>query len=146
MLNINFYGNLGADSELRNGKNGKQFLTFRVASNERVGGQEVTTWLNVVWSSESAPKMQEYLKKGKLVEVHGVLRTSTYKTKAGDSATSLDVFADRVNFISTGSGSTQSNDAVTASANDFGTLKPKADAPAVAAASSESDSSDDLPF
>lgn len=143
MFNVDFNGRLGADSELKTSKNGNQFLTMRVATDEFNNGETTTTWVNVVWTGERAVKMVEHMKKGSLVEVHGVLRTSLYKTKNGDSAISHDVFADRVDFISGGkSGATQSSEAVA----DTGTFK-KTEKVAVAAAASTSESdNDDLPF
>lgn len=141
MLNVDFNGRLGADSELKTSKNGNQFLSMRVATDEFNNGETSTVWVNVIWSGDRAVKMAEHMKKGSLVDIHGVLRTSLYKTKSGDSAISHDVFADRVDFISSGkSGATQTNEAVT----DTGTLK-KAETVA-AAATPTNDAVDDLPF
>ncbi len=136
-------GRLGADSELKTSKSGNQFVTMRVASNDFVGGENVTTWIRVLWSGERAVKMQEHLKKGSLVSVRGTQRVSLYDTKNGEKAISFDIFADRVDFVGGGSGSTQSNESVT----DTGTLKPKVEAPSVAAPQEvQSTSADDLPF
>ena len=139
MLYTQLIGRLGADSELRNSKNGKgQFVSMRVASNDFIGGENVTTWVNVMWSGERAVKMQEHMKKGSFVSIWGTLRTSLYDTKNGEKAVSVDIFADRVDFVNSGSGNTQSNDAVT----DTGTFKEKE----MAAAAASTDAADDLPF
>jgi single-strand DNA-binding protein len=143
MLNVELIGRLGADSEIRNTKNGKQMVSFRVATDDFSGGERTTTWVNVMWSGDRAIKMQEHLKKGSHVDVRGVLRTSIYKTKSGESAISHDVFADRVDFVSSGSGTTQSNDAVSSTSTDFGNLKKNDSKQEVAAAST---AADDLPF
>ena len=119
MINVEFIGRLGADSEIRETKNGKKMVSFRVATDDFNGGERTTTWVNVMWTSDRAIKMQEYLKKGSHVDVRGVLRTSLYKTKAGESAISHDVFADRVDFVSSGSGTTQVSEAATTTGADF---------------------------
>ena len=82
-------GRLGADSELKTSKSGNQFVTMRVASNDFVGGENVTTWIRVLWSGERAVKMQEHLKKGSLVSVRGTQRVSLYDTKNGEKAIEL---------------------------------------------------------
>jgi len=146
MINVEFIGRLGADSEIRETKNGKKMVSFRVATDDFNGGERTTTWVNVMWTSDRAIKMQEYLKKGSHVDVRGVLRTSLYKTKAGESAISHDVFADRVDFVSSGSGTTQVSEAATTTGADFGKLKKQDEQAAVAAAGAASDTADDLPF
>lgn len=146
MINVEFIGRLGADSEIRETKNGKKMVSFRVATDDFNGGERTTTWLNVMWTSDRAIKMQEHLKKGSHVDVRGVLRTSLYKTKAGESAISHDVFADRVDFVSSGSGTTQVSEAATTTGADFGKLKKQDEQAAVAAAGAASDAADDLPF
>jgi len=146
MLNVELIGRLGADSEIRETKNGKKMVSFRVATDDFNGGERTTTWVNVMWTSDRAIKMQEHLKKGSHVDVRGVLRTSIYKTKAGESAISHDVFADRVDFVSSGSGTTQVSEAATTTGADFGKLKKQDEQAAVAAAGAASDAADDLPF
>ena len=132
-------GRLGADSELKTSKNGNKFVTMRVASNDFVNGENVTTWVRVLWSGDRAIKMQEHMKKGSLVSVWGTLRASIYDTKNGEKAISFDIFADRVDFVSSGSNPNQSTDVST----DTGTLT-KDETPVTVAAQTESD--DDLPF
>ena len=146
MINAEFIGRLGADSEIRETKNGKKMVSFRVATDDFNGGERTTTWVNVMWTSDRAIKMQEHLKKGSHVDVRGVLRTSLYKTKAGESAISHDVFADRFDFVSSGSGTTQVSEAATTTGADFGKLKKQDEQAAVAAAGAASDATDDLPF
>ena len=140
MLYVELIGRLGADAELKTSAKGNQFVSMRVASNDFFNGENVTTWVNVMWSGERAVKMQEHMKKGSFVNRWGTLRTSLYDTKNGEKAVSIDVFADRIDFVNSGSGSTQSNDATT----DTGTFKQKEAEMATAAAST--DAADDLPF
>lgn len=140
MLYTEINGRLGADSELKTSKNGNQYVTMRIASNDFVNGANVTTWVRVLWSGERAVKMQEHMKKGSAVSVRGVLRLSLYDTKNGEKAISTDLFADRVDFLNSGSGSTQTTEGVA----ETGTFKPQA--AATVPTSSQEASDDDLPF
>lgn len=140
MLYTQLIGRLGADSELKTSAKGNQFVTMRVASNDFVNGENVTTWVNVIWSGDRAVKMQEHMKKGSAVSVYGTMRTSLFTTKNGEPAISTDLFADRVDFVNLGkSGDTQTNETTT----ETGTFKPKAQAAEVGASTT---SDDDLPF
>jgi single-strand DNA-binding protein len=140
MLYVELIGRLGADAELKTSAKGNQFVSMRVASNDFFNGENVTTWVNVMWSGERAVKMQEHMKKGSAVSIHGTLRTSLFTNKNGEQSISTDLFADRVDFVNLGkSGDTQTSEAVT----DTGTLKPKAQETSSAAASKDVD---DLPF
>jgi single-strand DNA-binding protein len=109
MIYSNIIGRLGMDAEIKTSSKGTQYLSMRVASNDFIKGENVTTWIGVVWSGERALKLAEHMKKGVLLSIHGSLRTSLYKTKNGEAAISVDVLADRVDFAMSGgnSGDTQ---------------------------------------
>jgi single-stranded DNA-binding protein len=92
--------------------------------------------------------MAEHMKKGSAVIVRGTPKFSLYSTKDGDKAISVDVFADRVDFSNSGSGTTQSNEAV-AETGTFKKQQPATVAAAPAATQEVVDnggSDDDLPF
>jgi len=142
MINVNFNGRLGADAEVKTSKNGKQYVSMRVATDEFRNGEKGTAWINVTYHGDRAIKMQEYLKKGNAVSVIGVETVSTYQNKNGETMVSRDVLADRVDFVNLGgSGSTQSNETVT----ETGKFKPKDEASEMATATAAT-SDDDLPF
>lgn len=150
MVNVEFIGRLGADSEVKTGKSGNQFLSFRVATDEYRNGKNEASWLNVVYTGERAIKMHQWLTKGKAVSVHGVENVGTYVDRNGQTQVSRDVMADRVDFVNVGgSGQTQSNSATTTQrqanvaaptniAPPAGTMKPQETTPAK--------DEDDLPF
>jgi len=141
MVNINFNGRLGADSEVRTSKSGKQYVSMRVATDEFRNGEKSTAWLNVTYHSDRAIKMQPFLKKGSAVSVIGSETVGTYQDKNGETQISRDVLADRVDFLGLGgSGSTQSNETVT----DTGKFKKNDETEMATATASTSD--DDLPF
>lgn len=147
MVNVYFEGRLGFDSEIRTAKNGNQYVHLRVATDERVNGEDSTAWINVTYTGERALKMQQYLKKGKHVMIHGIETIGTYQTKGGEIAFSRDVLADRVDFVRSGSpsGATQENTSV----SDTGTFQKREEAIAAAPAVSQANTAskdDDLPF
>ena len=144
MVNVEFIGRLGADSEVKTGKSGNQFISFRVATDEYRNGKNEASWLNVVYTGERAIKMHQWLTKGKAVSVHGVENVGTYVDRNGQVQVSRDVMADRVDFVNVGgSGQTQSNTSTTTAAPTniappAGTMKPQETTPAK--------DEDDLPF
>ena len=152
MVNVSIIGRLGADAEERTSQSGSKFLTLNLASDEYNKGEKSTSWFRVTYIGDRAIKMREYLTKGKLVEVHGTERVSLYTNKNGEAAISRDVMADRVDFVSTGSGQTQTAEATTETQPSIEipkSMQPAAPAPAPAATSTPSvtlDDDDDLPF
>jgi single-stranded DNA-binding protein len=80
--------------------------------------------------------------KGSHVLVTGTLKASTYQTKAGETAISLDVMADSINYVKSGGGSASQ---ATEEATDTGKFT-KTDNPETVAAASSSTTADDLPF
>jgi single stranded DNA-binding protein len=124
-VNVNFIGRLGADCEVKvNAKNGKQFVSFRVATDEFKNGKNETTWLSVMDFNEKALKMSPYLKKGSMVCVHGSETVSIYQSKNGEYVASRDIMSDRLDFVSGGSGNTATTKVESATDEmNCGTLK-----------------------
>ena len=134
-------GRLGADAELKTAKNGSQFVTMRVASNEFFAGENTTTWVSVIWHGERAVKMAEYMKKGTQVVAVGRPKATVYTTKGGETAIDETLYADSVDFVGGASGNTASNTTVA----DTGKFEnPKAPEPKKEAPKKVQD--DDLPF
>ena len=141
MVNVNVIGRLGADAELINGKNG-QFLSFRMAVDDRVKNEKTTTWFRVTLNGDRVSKLVEYLTKGKLINVIGTETVGIYNAKDGTPQISRDIAASNVEFVSVGSGSTASDSAVETKDTTEVTTGKFEKKPTVAADSSE----DDLPF
>ena len=147
MIYVNVIGRLGADAELKTSKNGNQFTSMRVASNDFFNGETTTTWVNVTWTGERAIKMQEHMKKGSQVVIFGTLRTSLYSTKNGEQAISTDIFADRVEFVGGKSDASQANGETAATTGTFKpTQKTQNDEREMAVAAASTNAEDDLPF
>lgn len=143
---IHVIGRLGADSELRTAKSGRQYLSMRLATDEFTNGEKTTSWFNVTYTNERAVKMQEYLKKGRHISVIGSETVRTYQTKTGETAFSRDILADRIDFVN--SGSSNQNQNGEESIGDTGKFEPteKTDNVEMATATASVSDVDDLPF
>lgn len=76
-------GNVGADAQV-NQKDGREFITFRVAHNDvwtdQSGQQHSTTiWVDCIMNGH--PKVTEYLKAGTMVAVIGSTTLRTYSSE-----------------------------------------------------------------
>lgn len=157
MINVNFIGRLGADSETKVSAKGNEFQSFRVATDDFVNGERTTVWVSVFYSGELAKSIKQFLTKGKLVDVHGKQRLRLYQTKSGEQAIGVDVIADRVDFISVGGGQSEQSQKQEDKPNitiEAKIEKPQAQQAAAATAtaqassveSSSANDDDDLPF
>lgn len=71
MIKVIATGNLGNDAELKQIDKDLSVLNFAIASNKKIKGKDVTTWLNCQkWNSE---KLAPYLTKGTKVVLFGEL-------------------------------------------------------------------------
>lgn len=81
MFKATIIGNLGANAELHN-ENGSEFVTFKVAHNERFKSKDGSVNERSVWVScilnGRADGLMPYLVKGATVAVFGDLRLKTY--------------------------------------------------------------------
>lgn len=155
-INVNFNGRLGADCEMKTSSNGRQFISMRVATDEFRNGKKETVWVNVADYSDKTKSMSEYLKKGSLVNIHGVESVGLYQNKNGETMISRDVISDRIDFVgggasgtTTASKTTTTSDAAETTQDEMscGTFKRmEAPMPTMSGGSMGPDDTDDLPF
>lgn len=89
MILASIIGNLGKDAEIKK-INEKEYLSFSVASTEKKGEQEVTTWISVLAGNN--PNLLPYLKKGQQVFVSGRMSAGIYQSN-NSFGIDLSVFA-----------------------------------------------------
>lgn len=150
MVNVNFVGRLGGDSEIKE-SNGKQFIVMRVAVDDyNFSTKEKTTqWINVTSHNSNVMNMQQYLKKGSSVMVLGTSRIRTYVNKEQVVVPTMDVFADRIEFV--GGSSKETNEQTTKNV-DFGAFPSATQAAQqptqqqTATSQAQNVNVDDLPF
>lgn len=104
-------GNVGKDPDIRYFDNGNAIANFPLATSERgyklANGTEIperTEWHNIVTSRDRAQFVEKYVKKGSLLYVEGKIRTRNYEDKDGNKRYITEIYADRVEFYSFGSG------------------------------------------
>lgn len=100
MNKVFIIGSLGDDPVLRATKNGVPVCTFSVATNSRVGTENVTTWFRVTTWRGLAENCNRFLAKGRKVGVIGALNLNQYKDSNGLPRYSMEVQADEVEFLS----------------------------------------------
>ena len=83
ILSIN--GNLVKDMEVRQYGKGNIMATFTVANNERVGQNDVSTFINcVMFGEKRIEALQKYLVKGCKVLISGRLSIENYQDDEGN--------------------------------------------------------------
>jgi single-strand DNA-binding protein len=96
-------GRLTSDPELRQTGSGMSVCSLRVAftSNRKNGDvwEDKSNFINVnVWGRQ-AESAAQYLSKGKRVAISGRLEWREWKTDSGDTRSTIEIVADRVQFI-----------------------------------------------
>lgn len=130
MINIHVIGRIGKDAEVKNGKNG-DFMSMDIAVDNFVKGEQTTTWIRVRSNRSNHINLAQYLKKGKLLLVQGVLgEPEIWTDKKSVQHVQLSIIADSITFVSTGKKKEE--------VNSEDTSTPPADAP--------SSTDADLPF
>lgn len=95
MLNLQVIGNLGADAERRE-RNGRSFITFRVAHSERRGEVETTQWVSCILNGDGG-QLAQFLVRGQKVFVSGRASLKVYSSpKTHQLEAGLDMNVDRI--------------------------------------------------
>lgn len=98
-------GYVVADAERKISKNGKEYMTFRIGSNEfndkDENGKQRTYWISVTTTNQRLFGMSQYLTKGKSVIVIGDYSDRIYQNRQGNCDISREIFANGIYFNST---------------------------------------------
>lgn len=162
-------GRIAADAEVKMpNESTKKCVEFRIASNEFYDGENNTHWFRVRSHNERDIKLAPYLKKGKPIYVNGQLKAAAYINRENKAAISLDIEANRIDFINYGEQRNEGQSANTAAVTETKTPTSVTEAPAPSTlttgelptkktkaksapapapvASEQTDGDDDLPF
>ena len=106
-------GNLGSDPELKYLQSGRAVCNFSVAVNRRwndANGErhEQTDWYRVAAWGSLGELCNQYLSKGRQVQVVGRVSANAYMNNQGEAAASLELTAQNVLFLGSGNGQRQS--------------------------------------
>jgi len=90
--NINLEGRLVSDPEYRVGKNGRRFVTFRLAVNRTFGDEDTASFFGCTGGETIAARMEKAgLSKGSPVHLCGGLTLREYTDREGQRRLSADV-------------------------------------------------------
>ena len=100
-------GNLTKDPELRYTPNGTAVTNLRLAVNrkfkDRTGElKEDTCFVTVTAWDKQAEICNQYLQKGRSVFVEGILQSRSWETNDGQKRSTIDVRAERIQFLGGG--------------------------------------------
>ncbi len=102
-------GNLTKDPELRYTSSGVAVANLRLAVNRKYKDKsgewkEDTCFITVAAWDKQAEVCNQYLHKGRPVFVEGRLQSRSWETNDGQKRTTIDVRAERIQFLGSGSG------------------------------------------
>jgi single stranded DNA-binding protein len=98
MSTIALYGRLGHDKNIKE-VNGKRVMELNLATTLKEKGENTTMWWKVTFWEDNYRKIEEYLKKGAALIIHGELKTPrTYVDKEGNNRVSLEVTGHNIRF------------------------------------------------
>jgi len=97
-------GNLGANPEMKEAKNGSPIATISVATSEswtdkQGQKQEKTEWHRVVFFNNLAKIVGEYLVKGSQIYVEGRIQYRQYQAEDGSTRYSTEIMGDKMQMI-----------------------------------------------
>ncbi|MBQ3661770.1 MAG: single-stranded DNA-binding protein [Firmicutes bacterium] len=103
MNSVCLVGRLTRDPEVRYGSQSQMAIArFSIAVDRPFAdrnGERQTDFIRIVCFGKSAEFVEKYFKKGMRVGVTGSLRTDSYTNKDGVNVTTVEVAADRVEFM-----------------------------------------------
>lgn len=92
-------GRLGKDPELRYTASQKAVCSFSLATSERRGGKDETTWHNIVCWEKTAENVAKHLAKGSQALVEGRIQIREYDGKDGSKQRAFEIVASSVTFV-----------------------------------------------
>jgi len=101
MQRFTIIGRIGNDLQIKITESNKKVLEFSIVENEKIGNNEITTWLNCVAWEKKAETLSQYCKKGDKIYLEGKIRNQKYKAKDGQERTKTFVLVDTFEFIET---------------------------------------------
>ena len=104
MNSVDLVGRLTRDPEVRYTSGSQMAIcTFNIAIDRpHKGDEKQTDYPRITVFGKEAETCEKYLKKGRLIAVHGRLQTGSYTGKHGDTVYTTDVIPDRVEFLDQG--------------------------------------------
>ena len=85
MNKVDLIGRVATKIEVKESKNKKKYVRFRIAVNSFNGIEETTTFLSVItWSKSTVDFLEKFVNIGDLVSASGEIVESRYKSESGE--------------------------------------------------------------
>lgn len=94
-------GNLTRDAELKHTNSGTAICEFSLAVNNWFG-KDHASFFNVTIFGKQAESVQQYLMKGKPVEITGKVKQERWTDQNGNNRSKVVIIADKVHLLSSG--------------------------------------------
>lgn len=94
-------GNLTRDAELKHTNSGTAICEFSLAVNNWFG-KDHASFFNVTIFGKQAESVQQYLMKGKPVEITGKVKQERWTDQNGNNRSKIVIIADKVHLLSSG--------------------------------------------
>ena len=106
MNQVTLMGRLAADPELRQTGGGIAVTSFTIAADRPFikGAERQTDWIDIVAWRNTAEFICRYFQKGSPIIVEGSIQTRNREDKAGQKRKSVEVVAEKVEFVLTAKG------------------------------------------
>jgi single-strand DNA-binding protein len=101
MITSFFTARIGKDAQVRESKNGK-FMSMDVVVNDKINGEEKSTWVRVTSNKPNHINLAQYLTKGKVINIVGNTSSRAWIDKEGKAQSQLKVSADKIDFLNFG--------------------------------------------
>ena len=101
MITTIFIARIGKDAQVINGKNGT-FMSMDVVVNDRVNGEEKSTWVRVTSSKSNHVNLAKFLTKGKVITITGNASTRAWKDKEDNAQSQFKINASTIDFLNFG--------------------------------------------
>lgn len=111
MIQMMIIGNLVRDPETHTFSDGSRVCNFDVAVNRRVNGEEVAQFMRVHAYGTRGEHCQKYLQRGSKVYVEGRPEARAYSSREGTPKAALEIYANSIEFLSSGRGNTGAEEA-----------------------------------
>ncbi len=154
---VSLVGRLTADPELKHTQSGVPMARFTVAVDRptKSGDEKQADFISVTAWNKQAEFVSKYFSKGNRIALTGSIRTGSYTAQDGSKRYTTDVWADRIEFCESKSGSSGGGNSYNNSYNNSNNQQSYRQAPESAAPSYSNGSAgdfvdmpadDDLPF
>lgn len=101
MNKVDLIGRVATAIEVKESKNKKRYIRFRIAVNSFNGKEQITNFLSVItWSKTTVDFLNNYVQRGDLISVSGEVTESRYESESGEIRYYTNINTSNINLLS----------------------------------------------